>query len=501
MQKRIVSLIILLVLLLGACAPNNAATNEGSTSEAPTAAESTPVVAAPADQNTQTIIASGPAECRTASMFGNDEEALIDFPDVTESDWVLGNMDAPVTIIEYSDLQCPYCATLEPKLVEYVTNNPDKVRMVFRHFPLTMHENASTAAVMLEAAGQQGLDKFEEFKAELFVDQATWSVLDDTAFIEYGTELAKTLKLDVEQFSEDLLDDDVKNKVSDDFQSGYEGGVSYTPFLMVNGLVYRNAIPELTQEDIDAVVNAFTDLASNEDAEVLESMPRFTFYDAASLQSAVDYYKELVNEYGQEYVDGLPYYIFDDFETTPQYIRLYQTLKDTIIDRQFTSCPDQVIDPAKSYKAVLKTEKGDVTINLNAEVAPVAVNSFVFLAQNGWYDDITFHRVIPDFVAQTGDPSGLGIGNPGYIYDNEISPDFLFDQVGRVGMANSGEGSNGSQFFITFGPQPDLNGSYTVFAQVESGMEVLSQLTARDVSATEAADPGSKLISVEIIEE
>jgi cyclophilin family peptidyl-prolyl cis-trans isomerase len=257
----------------------------------------------------------------------------------------------------------------------------------------------------------------------------------------------------------------------------------------------------MTAEIMAGIVDTFEALAKENSPEFMAALPGFVFTDGTSLRASVDYYKGLVAEKGQEYVGALPYYVFEDATTTPQYIRMYEILKETILNRQFKACPDQVIDPAKSYKAVLKTEKGDVTIKLFPDVAPVAVNSFVFLAKNGWFNDITFHRVIAGFVAQSGDPSGLGIGSPGYVYGNEINPDVLFDQPGRLAMANSGEGTNGSQFFITYAASPDLNGSFTIFGQVESGMDILEGLTERNVGPTEDAAPGDKLISVEIIEE
>jgi len=169
-------------------------------------------------------------------------------------------------------------------------------------------------------------------------------------------------------------------------------------------------------------------------------------------------------------------------------------------ERQFSACPEMSIDPARRYFATLKTEKGDVVLRLYADKASVTVNSFIFLARNGWYDGITFHRVIPGFVAQTGDPSGTGSGNPGYFLSNEIAPGLNFDRAGLVGMANSGPDTNGSQFFITLGPAPHLDGNYTIFGEVISGFEVLEQLTARDPLPGQYAPPGDRLIGV-VIEE
>jgi cyclophilin family peptidyl-prolyl cis-trans isomerase/protein-disulfide isomerase len=168
--------------------------------------------------------------------------------------------------------------------------------------------------------------------------------------------------------------------------------------------------------------------------------------------------------------------------------------------RQYKSCPPFTIGPSKQYTATLHTEKGDIVIQLFPDKAPLAVNSFVFLARQGWFDGVTFHRVIPGFVAQTGDPSGTSQGGPGYFFKNEVHADLKFDKPGVVGMANSGPDTNGSQFFITYAPAPNLDGSYTVFGQVTQGMEVLEKLTPRDAQQTPNPPPGDKLLSVTIEE-
>jgi len=166
--------------------------------------------------------------------------------------------------------------------------------------------------------------------------------------------------------------------------------------------------------------------------------------------------------------------------------------------QQYEDCPPMTIDQTKEYVATIETEKGDITIELYAEEAPLAVNSFIFLAQDGWYDDVTFHRVVPGFVAQAGDPSGTGMGGPGYVFDNEVSPDLKFDQPGVLGMANSGPGTNGSQFFITHTSVPHLDGSYTIFGRVISGMDVVESLTPRDPSQSSDLPPGDMILSIKI---
>jgi cyclophilin family peptidyl-prolyl cis-trans isomerase/protein-disulfide isomerase len=164
--------------------------------------------------------------------------------------------------------------------------------------------------------------------------------------------------------------------------------------------------------------------------------------------------------------------------------------------RQYRTCPPFVIDPARQYTATLRTQKGDIVIALDAARAPLAVNSFVFLAQEGWYNGSSFHRVIPGFVAQAGDPSGTGSGGPGYYFQNEVAEAARFDLPGVVGMLNSGPDTNGSQFFITYAPQPQLDGSYTVFGRVVQGMRVVESLTPRDPQTTTNPPPGDTILEV-----
>ena len=169
-------------------------------------------------------------------------------------------------------------------------------------------------------------------------------------------------------------------------------------------------------------------------------------------------------------------------------------------ERQFSTCPPITVDTRKQYLATLKTEKGDVVLQLFPDKAPVTVNSFIFLARNGWYDNITFHRVIPDLFAQTGDPSGSGKGTPGYYVITEITPDLTFNRPGIVAMVNSGPDTSGSQFFITYAPTAQYDGNYTIFGQVLSGMDVLQSLTARNAQPGAETPPGDKLISITIEE-
>ena len=170
-------------------------------------------------------------------------------------------------------------------------------------------------------------------------------------------------------------------------------------------------------------------------------------------------------------------------------------------ERQYAAAPPDVINPFAHYTATLTTDKGNIVIQLFAERTPLTVNNFVFLAREGWYDGVTFHRVIPGFAAQTGDPSGTGYGGPGYFIPDEIVADLQYNAAGWVGMSNSGPNTNGSQFFITLGPTPELDGKYTLFGQVVSGLDVVRALTPRDPNADSEAPPGDVVHTISIEEQ
>jgi peptidylprolyl isomerase len=165
--------------------------------------------------------------------------------------------------------------------------------------------------------------------------------------------------------------------------------------------------------------------------------------------------------------------------------------------KQWSKAPEMTIDPNKAYTATLHMAAGDIVIQLLPKAAPITVNNFVFLAQQGYYDGVTFHRVLPNFMAQGGDPTGTGMGGPGYLIPNETSPDLTFDGPGVVAMANSGKDRNGSQFFITFGEQHGLDGGYTIFGKVTQGMDVVNKISLRDPQQNPKT-PGDAITSVTI---
>lgn len=423
MQKSWTILALLTVLLVAACAPQGtvaptaAATDtaapKATATEATATAEVAPSPAATSDGATCTVSGFFPAS--------GPEEGQVIIPAVSDQDWSQGPEDARMTIVEYSDFQCPYCGLFDPVLEQFQQDHADNVRVVFRHLPLPMHTNANLAAQAAEAAGNQGA--FFEMKHALFSQQSEWSTLDEEQFTDWLVKQATTLGLDEDQFSKDMTSDAVVEKVNAAYNEAVTIGIPGTPFLFINGIPYQGA------RDADSL------------AGLLVTM-----------------------------------------------------------QKEFDQCPSQVIDPDKSYTATITTDKGDIVVELYAKEAPITVNSFVFLARNGWYDGVPFHRVMEGFVAQSGDPSGTGYGGPGYSYVDEIDPDLKYDREGLLGMANAGADTNGSQFFITLDALPDLDGKYTIFGEVTEGMDVVKALTQRDPSSSEALPTPSKIISVTIEE-
>lgn len=158
--------------------------------------------------------------------------------------------------------------------------------------------------------------------------------------------------------------------------------------------------------------------------------------------------------------------------------------------KQWSAPPPMTIDPKKTYRATIQTDRGDIELELYPQHAPKTVNNFVFLAREGFYDGVTFHRVIDDFVIQGGDPTGTGRGGPGYRFEDEVKDNPLRHETGVISMANAGPNTNGSQFFITHSPQPHLDGRHTVFGKVVGGMDVVN-----------AIRQGDKMIKVVITEE
>lgn len=166
--------------------------------------------------------------------------------------------------------------------------------------------------------------------------------------------------------------------------------------------------------------------------------------------------------------------------------------------KQYPAPPSMSIDPEKEYQATFKTDLGDIVVALHADKAPTTVNNFVFLARQGFYDGVIFHRVIANFMAQGGDPTRTGSGGPGYSFPDEFHPDLRHDGPGVLSMANAGPDTNGSQFFLTHVATPHLDDRHSVFGQVIENLDVLMKIPPRDPIDPDA--PGVAIHTIEIEE-
>lgn len=438
MKKKTFLLLIIGMLLVASCSnPNTEASetpaseNEQVATEASAEASSGETSQAETENPTEVVVGEGLMPCSTIYDYETTADtdayqAVVDQLDPVskESDWIYGNPDAPITIMEYADFQCPACPSFSLGIKNLVDQYPDSMRFVFRHLPLySIHDKAYLSSMAAEAAGAQDKDKFWEMHDLLYYNQSVWSSYTEEEFVSWVVAQAEAIGLDTDQFQTDLYDEDVRQELEENTNERLSMGVNYTPFKIVNGRIYQNNYPDI---------------------------------------------------FGL-----LGIYEFGGYE----------------------QCPDWVIDPEKSYTAKLDTSAGEIDIELYASSAPLAVNSFVFLAQNGWFDDVYFHRVVEDFVAQAGDPSGMGYIGPGYTFVNEIDPDLSFDKVGVLGMANAGPDTNGSQFFITLGPAQQLDGGYTVFGQVsEETLSALNNIAFRDPETAVGFDDATQIFGIEIIE-
>lgn len=407
MPRKLIYVFLLTALLLAACAPKETEPNG----------------------NPDSVLDSERMPCTTVYEYETTAEtdhyqAIIDqLPPLNEDDWVRGKPDAPITIFEYADMQCPACvgfAQYTSALLEYF---PNSIRVVFRHLPLpSIHDKAIRSGLVIEAAGAQG--KFWEMHDFLYLNQGEWFSMPDEEFIDWIVGKAAVFELDADQFKKDILDEEKYTWLEDLTKERLELGLNYTPTVVINGRIFRDNNP-----------NIFGLIG--------------------------------IHEFGG-----------------------------------FEECPNWVIDPEKSYLAKLDTSAGEIDIKLFADKAPLAVNSFVFLAENGWFEDVYFHRVLPGFVAQAGDPSGLGMIGPGYTFANETDNKLSFDRTGVLGMANSGVDTNGSQFFITLESATDLDGGYTIFGEVTSeSISVLDKIALRDPQITDDFDSATVINRIEIIEQ
>lgn len=348
---------------------------------------------------------------------------------VAKDDFILGDGNAAVTIMEYCDLQSADCYGLASIMNLLLEKHPNDMRLILRPIPLLEmkgFENSQVAVQAILAAQKQG--KYSEVYKLLYDKYSQWANLaPSSAFEGWLKKEVPALGLDKSQFEADLKSQETIDQMTEWYNSAKtKGVVPPYPLVLINGMPVNVGL--LNYEYLDSTISLVA-----------------------------------------------------------------------LGAHQFNQCPSFDVDPFKQYIATLHTDKGDIVIQLFPDKAPLAVNSFVFLAQQGWFNGVTFHSVIPGFIAQAGDPSGTGQGNPGYFFNNEIS-DLKFDKPGMVGMANSGTDMNGSQFFITFAPAQHLDGKYTIFGQVIQGMDVVENLTPRDPQQGNYLPPGDQILSVGIEE-
>lgn len=437
MKKRIFPILIIAAILLAACSK----TKEGSQIAEPIA---TAVVEGekadePNDENgdpQQGPFTDVDNPCKPFSLIGQKLVAPFPgLPPVSEDDWVVGPDDAVVTFMEYSELQCPFCAQLEPQLNDVQKLFPDDVRLVFRHrpFPVSFHDKSILAAQAMEAAGKQG--KFHEFKNFMFdrqgrnpgnpehanlPDDAFWSSVAKDDFDAWLEKNIGILELDPSQFFKDMYSKEIEKKVEEAADSADSLGINGTPKLFING-------SEWQEND--------------------RSVRVFSIY--------VQLIKNQKNEYDE--------------------------------------CAPTVIESGKNYSATISTTKGDIVVDLFADIAPTTVNSFVFLAQEGWYDGLPF-MATDEFVI-TGDPSDTGYGGPGYAYLDELSDDYASNIAGRL-VTFALPGMNGSIFFII---KNNLENPLErpTFGEVVEGMDVVNALESREFVVEPAID---RILSITINE-
>lgn len=345
----------------------------------------------------------------------------------------LGAADAPLTITMIGDFACDLCLTVARSLAVLRAERPDQISLVYRHFPQeNANPNAILAAEASEAADLQG--KFWDMHDQLYAHEPEWRSLTPDQFRLRLVDYAKTVGLDVAQFTAALDKHTTLPIIQKSIQVAQAQGFKGVPALLFNDQAYSGRV------------------------------------DAWALGN-------------------------------------YANLK-LLEKRWYAAPPKMQIDPKKTYTAILQTERGTVTITLFADAAPIAVNNFVALARDGWYNNITFHLVIPGQLVQTGDPSGSGYGGPGYTILDERDNGLIFDREGLVAMAATRGIANsaGSQFFITLGPlrpAQDYDKQFTIFGIVTSGMDILRKLTPRnpfDEQNFPNPPPGDKLIAVTIEE-
>ncbi len=438
MFKKLLPFFLLITILLSSCGvlfDKAESTEEPTATAEPVEGEAAEPTAAP----TQAPITDANNPCVPFSVLGYSlTTPFQNLPPVTADDYSVGPDDAALTFIVYSEPQCPYCAQIDPILDEFQALYPDDVRVVFRlrPFPESFHDKSFLASRALVAAGLQG--KFNEFKKFIFERQyqdpndPTDAALTET---DFWSGLAAA-----------------------DFEGWLEEQV---PAL---GIDAGQLLADMQSDAVIAKVQAFSDAA---DAIGVSGTPTL-----------------LINGYQwPESQRGI--------EIFSIYLRLIKNQ-----DNEFDVCAPTVVEDGKKYTATISTTQGDIKVELYPDKAPVAVNSFVYLAQQGWYDDLSI-IASSDFIL-SGDPSDTGYGGAGYAYLDEPN-DLTFAEPGMLAVYSvwPGYGTNGSMFFINKQALTDQD-NRTIFGKVTEGLDVLEKFEIRDNIFNDVID---KVIEVKISEE
>ena len=448
---KVVSLLSVLLLtglvLVGCAAPTvdaPAPTQTTAPTATPKPPEPTATATKAAEENTTNNI-TPVLEKVTESYLGlagapyDDGETQAQYPGPAGTRWfpALGAEDAPVTVMEFSEIFCGHCQnfnqnSLEGILQDYVTSG--KVRYVGHFLAFNRPESQAYLAAAMCAAEQGRYFAYEH------------TVFAGIAQQEFNLDAAakRVENLDYEQFAACKEEGRYRDAVIDASMAASEKGLRATPTFLVNGQKVEGNDPDTIRRLIEEA------LSGGKPAETTE-------------QGAIPMPENPADRNGM-----------------------------------YTAPPAMIIDPSKQYIATIKTEKGAIVAELFADKVPNTVNSFVFLAREGFYDNTTFHRVIEDFMAQAGDPTGSGRGGPGYRFADEFDPTLKHDVPGMLSMANAGPGTNGSQFFITFVATPWLDGRHAVFGKVIEGMDVLLSINIRDPQT--ATEPGDLIETITIEE-
>ena len=362
----------------------------------------------------------------------------IEEPNLTllKDDHVFGKVDATSTLVEYGDPQCPACAAFQPMVKTLLASYSDTLKIVSRHYPLTSIHDKALVASRALEAANEQ-GKFSELQDLLYSRQTEWSSVPITDFNKTLDGFAKELKMDVDKFDKSLASPEIAARVDRDIKSGTVLQLQATPSLFLDG----QPIPSTAFSDPNLGPNL---------ASYLKRRAGYkTFLAAKPLRFAK---------------------------------------------------PESVSDGKSIYEVTLKTSKGDVVLELDPKIAPVNVNSFLFLAQKGYYNDTKIQLNDAQVNALLfSDPSGSGLGTSGYECDSELSatPATAWKTPGTVALFKStGQDADqtGSQIVITFAESPQLAGAFTVIGQVTKGLELAKMLAPDDGKATP-----DKIVSVSVI--